>query len=164
MPGCSGSTCSADQLGYVTYFGNSFRESTRQVITNAKEGDGLFLSSCFAHTEGINVEGSTRINGYGPTEMLGNWFYERAGRTPYQLVDDCPEDLPCNPTCTTLTPEPAPKPETQCETELNTLCNRKEGCFSCAMQNLPQLLDALCTVQELSTLCASPPPANTISS
>eukprot|EP00729_Bicosta_minor_P011260 gene11260-22373_t len=157
MPGCSGSSCSADQLGFVAYFGQSFRKSTRQVIDNVKKGDGLFLPSCWAHTEGINVRGAVRINGYGPTELLGNWFFNRDGRTPYQLVDDCPAELPCNPSCNTLIPEPRPPSETQCATELNTLCSRDGGCFACAMENLPQLLDALCTVEELNDLCANPP-------
>lgn len=72
------------------------------MIENAEKTDGLFLPSCYAHTEGINVEGKTTINGFNPTEMVGDWFFDRPNRSPLRVVDDCPEDLPCNPSCKSL--------------------------------------------------------------
>jgi hypothetical protein len=140
------------QLGYVAYFGRMVRTSTHQVITNTKKGDGIFLPSCFAHTEGINVMGSTSINGYKPTEMIGDWFFGRPGRSPFQIVDDCREEVPCNPSCGSLIPEPSPAPETQCETVLNTLCPRTPTCFGCAMLNLPQLFEVSKAQLSLSVL------------
>eukprot|EP00038_Savillea_parva_P030536 m.78377 g.78377 ORF g.78377 m.78377 type:complete len:475 (+) comp9215_c0_seq2:46-1470(+) len=155
MPGCSGDACTEKQKDFVRYYGHSIRKSTHQILTNERKKDGLFLPSCYAHCEGINIEGTTDINGYKPTELVGDWFFNRNGRNPYRVVDDCPEDLPCNAHCKTMVPEPVPPPETQCATELDTLCSRKTGCFACAMLNLRQLLDALCTISEISNLCAS---------
>jgi len=157
MPGCSGDSCTDNQTGYVRYFGRSSRNSIQQILTNEDKKDGFFMPSCYDHTQGINIEGKTDINGFLPTELVGNWFFNRwQGRSPIRVIDDCPADLPCNPHCNTMVPEPGPQPETKCSTELKTLCTRgTSGCFSCAMMSLRQLLAADCNINEISQLCAS---------
>jgi len=154
MPSCGGDTCTQAQKDYVGYFGESFRKSTRQVVQSSKK-DGLFFSSCYEHTGGLAVGGSTRINSYDPTTMLGDWYFDR-GTLPRIVIDDCPGTLPCNPSCQTLVPRPDPQPETRCETELNTLCleHRRVGCLACAYVNLAQLFKATCTLEELDLLCS----------
>jgi len=82
---------------YVAYFGRAMRNSTRQIL--AKSGDGLFLASCFEHTDGIDFPGDTKLKGFSSGQGLGDWFFGRK-TVPAFLVDDC-GDLPCNPTCPT---------------------------------------------------------------
>ena len=88
--------------------------------------------------------------------MRRDWFFDRTDRSPRQLVDDA--ELPCNPGCAGLVPVPAPPaPETPCETELNTVCSRIDGCFACAMLHLRQLFDARCTFDQIVELCSLGP-------
>eukprot|EP00039_Didymoeca_costata_P020432 m.341236 g.341236 ORF g.341236 m.341236 type:complete len:414 (+) comp19942_c0_seq1:171-1412(+) len=93
MPPCSGS-CGGFKLEFIKYNGRAVRKSVRVL----KPGDAIFLSSCYDHCGGLGPGGSTTINGYTSTEVLGNWFFERAGNIPTRLIDDC-GDVPCNPTC-----------------------------------------------------------------
>lgn len=102
--------------------------------------------------------------------MRSDWFFGRTDRSPRQLVDDCDGggdanrdvELPCNPGCAGLVPVPAPPaPETPCETELNTVCSRVDGCFNCAMLHLRQLFDAHCTFDQIVKLCSLGPAHDT---
>lgn len=82
---------------YVKYFTSAMRTSTSQAKNNV-----LFLASCFEHTSGLGVSGTTAINGHTSGELLGPWFNGASDPTA-QYVDNCP-DLPCNPTCNTKFP------------------------------------------------------------
>ena len=42
--------------------------------------------------------GSTRINSYDPSTMFTDWYFER-NTLPRIVIDDCPGNLPCNPSC-----------------------------------------------------------------
>jgi len=93
------SSTSARGQEYIAYFGRSMRDSTRQVL--AKSGDGLFLPSCFDHTDGLGVGGTTKLKGFTSIQGLADWFFGR-GAVPAILMDDCDmasPGLPCNPTC-----------------------------------------------------------------
>ena len=79
---------------YMAYYGRLMRNSTAQVLQ--KEGDGLFLASCFTHI----VNKKVTVQGYTHTQLLGDWFFGR-GAIPAVLIDPCKSDdgTPCGTGC-----------------------------------------------------------------
>ena len=65
-----------DTEGYVSYFGRSTINSTAAVMSG-QPANGIFLASCYEHTGGLGVGGSTTIGGRSSGEVLGDWFYGR---------------------------------------------------------------------------------------
>lgn len=141
---------SPEGQAFVSYFGDAMLNSTLPFV---KPGDGLFLASCFDHTQGIMIgtNTNTRINGTTTTEMLGNWYNGRPGKRV--LVDTCGH-LPCNPTCAGA----GPSPPTECSSALKHLCpkllNPSPGaCGRCAERHRPELTKAGCTEAAVKTIC-----------
>lgn len=54
-----------------------------------KEGDGIFLPSCYNHVGGLGVGGSTTIHGHESGKVLGDWFYDREVQDVLVLRDSC---------------------------------------------------------------------------
>ena len=81
---------------YVRYFGRAMAVS---IDTNIKEGDGLFLPSCFDHTGNLNFPSNANntINGTTYIEPIGDWFFQR-NKMPHRYQDSCGE-MPCGTGC-----------------------------------------------------------------
>eukprot|EP00299_Pterocystis_sp_00344_P015588 c7795_g1_i1.p1 GENE.c7795_g1_i1~~c7795_g1_i1.p1 ORF type:complete len:405 (-),score=85.35 c7795_g1_i1:44-1258(-) len=79
------------QKEFIAYFGTAMAESIDQV--NSTKGDGLFLLSCFLHTEGLE---SFTLQNVTFVEAVGDWFWNR-NKLPHRLIDNCqsPNGLPC---------------------------------------------------------------------
>jgi len=83
---------------FIAYFGQSMRKSTKMVEQHpkGKQGDGLFLTSCYAHGQNTaNLSGTFKYT------ALYEWFIGSGEVAPI-LVDDCEmtgPGLPCNSGC-----------------------------------------------------------------
>jgi len=86
-------------VAFVQYFGQRQVAALLQMKNVAK--DGLFLPSCFNHTENINLD-STRIGGLSYREVLGDWHLQRNSLSHF-VYDTC-GSLPCNPGCLIIVP------------------------------------------------------------
>ena len=62
------------------------------------DADGLWVPSCYSHTGNMCMRGGTRVRGVSLAASLYDWFV-RGSAQPHQLVDDCPGEDPCNPSC-----------------------------------------------------------------
>ena len=162
MPRAAGSTAQGHK--YIQYFGRGMRNSTASL----KDGDGIFLSSCYEHTQGLGVGGSTKIGGKNSGELLGDWFWERssqgyAAAITRDTCDDANGDLPCNPTCghapgPSPGPSPGPAPAGSCEVALEKYCPMASypspwKCGKCSRAHTQQLQAAQCTVAEVTADC-----------
>ena len=97
-----------EELSFVAYVGLGMLNSTHQVVASSKPNDGLFLSSCFTHTMGLGMPGTTVVGGKTSGQALADWFLDRVpAKTNY--IDTCDQangNLPCNPTCPQFLPGP----------------------------------------------------------
>jgi len=128
---------------YVSLFGASVRET----LENHKEGDGVYLTSCFQHGSHIaNVDNGD----ISYQDSLADWFFEK-GDLPHVLMDACSEEagLPCNPKCANLD-------SSTCLLQFSTVCQEqretKAECMDCAGAWMDQLEAAGCTAEELDSI------------
>jgi hypothetical protein len=85
---------------FLRYFGNQTASGLiRSVQTSPKAAlDGLFVPSCYAHTNNLCLRRGSRVRNVSYASSLHDWTLER-GDVPHQLVDDCLGDDPCNAHC-----------------------------------------------------------------
>lgn len=142
---------------YIEYMGRGMRNSTSKL----KKGDGIFLSSCYDHTSGLSVDGTTKINGHLSSQIQGDWFYSRGNTSLYILRDTCDaaqNNLPCNPSCRGIGPDPTSPPSDKCSEEVSKICPESEystpnKCGQCAERHLTDLLSKGCTKKEVTDIC-----------
>lgn len=82
---------------FKQYFGGQMRQGTKQVISSPKQ-DGLFLVSCYQHTDNLCTAGGSLVQNVSYAQSLFDWV-NGLSRFPHQLVDACPGPDPCNPFC-----------------------------------------------------------------
>jgi len=135
---------------YVAYTGRAMRNSTIRLVTEhplGKVGDGLFLPSCFGHTENVRLGTSYQTVVSGFTVDV-----------PAVLVDDCQtqDGLACNPTCRTV-----PSTDPTCTSEVHVLCGEyfapaaeSASCVKCATNKFAKGLSTLtCSDAEVQQIC-----------
>jgi len=84
---------------YQEYYGKRLRASVAPIGSNSTaKKDGLWVPSCFDHTQTTCLAAKTTVLGYHYHELLADWFFGN-NSLPHHVVDNCPGPLPCNPVC-----------------------------------------------------------------
>ena len=92
----------AAEADYIRYFGRQTAAGIGRMVLESPKSDGLFMASCYTHTQNLCMLGSSRVRGVNYRQALASWF---AGddSAPHQLLDDCNDrtgkDDPCNDFC-----------------------------------------------------------------
>ncbi|XP_022109459.1 pectin acetylesterase 5-like isoform X1 [Acanthaster planci] len=87
-----------DKLKYLTRHHTIFVHEIKQVYHH--QGDGMFVSSCYAHSQVFHDDtwSTYRVGGKTTREAFGDWYFERTPPAQSRYMD-CSMDYNCNPSC-----------------------------------------------------------------
>ena len=86
----------AAKAAYLEYFGARTRAGiVASVLNNSAKADGLFVPSCYQHTDNLCMKGGSRVGGVSYAAALADW----CGGTQRRVVEQCSGSEPCNPSC-----------------------------------------------------------------
>ena len=86
----------AAKAEYLDYFGARTRAGiVASVLNNSAKADGLFVPSCYQHTDNLCMKGGSRVGGVSYAAALADW----CGGTQRRVVEQCSGSEPCNPEC-----------------------------------------------------------------
>ncbi len=98
-PNCSArSRLPSVEAAFIASYGANMLMQLAQFSAYRPAVNAVFMPSCFAHTDDLNMGTVPRVRGVTYGEALAAWV-AGADSTQLQLLDDCVGSLPCNPSC-----------------------------------------------------------------
>ena len=92
----------AAKADFVRYFGRQTLAGIHQLVVDSPKSDGIFMPSCYMHTQNLCMLGSSLVRNVSYAQALASWFVGDKS-VPHQLLDDCNDhtgkDDPCNDFC-----------------------------------------------------------------
>lgn len=150
-------TC--DEQAFMAYVGNAMKKTATEMVTNKTGDQGLFLASCYDHTQGLTFRHShqgkaVHVRSYNSLEGVGDWFHGR-GQLPPFLVDDCESSWagPCNSECHM----PVVRATGCCASKMEELCgddSAYNSCLQCAKRQ-KFTLQYWCNEEEVYEYCST---------
>jgi len=141
---------SEDGHAFIAYYGRAQKRSLKMVKRHpfGKQGDGLFLASCYAHGEIGPIDGHTSV------QALGSWW-SGDGALPAIMIDQCESSptpgLPCGQDC-----PHAPAIQPPCQATLTHRCGSEEtlqNCVACTSEFSVAISRAGCAQEDIDDFC-----------